>query len=218
MAATPSTRRVGTVAEVLNRIGSIPIARIRPVPPPGEATEEDVVAIHRKERRLYELVEGVLVEKVMGAYESYLAMVLARLLGNFIEQHALGILLGEAGMLRLSTGLLRIPDLSFVSWGRLPEDRLLAEPVLNLSPDLAVEVISRGNTTEEMDRKLIEYFEAGVALVWYVDPAEKTVTVFTSPEHSTVLHEEEILDGGAVLPGFHLPLHGLFDAPRPRGH
>ena len=80
----------------------------------------------------------------------------------------------------------------------------------DLVPDLAVEVLSAGNTPGEMARKRQDYFAAGVQVVWEVNPSTRTVEVFTTPDHSTVLHEAQTLDGGMVLPGFTLPLQELF--------
>ncbi len=65
-----------TVADMQQQLGGIPLARIRMVPPPGTATEEDVLAVHARTGRLCELVDGTLVEKVMGYRESRLAVVL----------------------------------------------------------------------------------------------------------------------------------------------
>src|SRR5438309_3646410 len=107
---------VETLADVVERLGSIPLERIPASPAPGTATEADVLARQGGEKRLYELVDGVLVEKPMGYYESLLAGLLIQILNNFLEQHDLGIALGEAGTLRLAPGLVRIPDVSFLSW------------------------------------------------------------------------------------------------------
>src|SRR5262245_45327593 len=115
------TSTVVTLADLLERFGPIPAARIRYDPPPGTASEQDVIALEARENRLFELVDGVLVEKVMGFYESYLAMRLGRFLLAFVEQHDLSIVAGAAGMLHLAPGLVRIPDVSFVSWARLPQ-------------------------------------------------------------------------------------------------
>ncbi|HQU41588.1 MAG TPA: Uma2 family endonuclease, partial [Pirellulales bacterium] len=88
------------------------------------------------------------------------------------------------------------------------------EPVPNIVPDLAVEVLSEGNTKPEMDRKLDDYFGAGVRLVWFVEPRKKTVEVFTGKDESTVLDENATLSGGDVLPGFSMPLRPLFAKPK----
>ena len=73
-------------------------------------------------------------------------------------------------MVWLFRGLVRIPDVAFTSWERLPGRRVPPEPIPELAPDLAVEVLSQSNTEAEMTRKRGEYFAAGVRLVWLVDP------------------------------------------------
>ena len=202
-----------TIADLLARLGDIPPERVRAVPAPGMATERDVVRLRERDRegRLFELVEGTLVEKAMGAQESYLAWWLGLSLGIYLRATDLGFCLGADGMTRLNPGLVRIPDLSFISWDRVPARKVPAEPILGLAPDLAIEVISAGNTKREMDRKLREYFEAGVRLVWYVYPKTRTILVHTGPGQSATLREGQALDGGDVLPGFALPVAELFD-------
>jgi Uma2 family endonuclease len=199
-----------TVADLLEQLGDIPPQRIRLRPLPGTATEQDVLAIGNRENRLCELVDGVLVEKAMGFRESLLACALIEILRAFVTPRNLGLVSGEAGTVRLFPGLVRIPDVAFVSWDRLPERRIPTAPIPDLVPDLAVEVLSESNTAAEMARKRREYFEAGVRLVWQVDPSRRTVTVYTGPEEATELDETQTLDGGAVLSGFALPLRDLF--------
>jgi Uma2 family endonuclease len=199
-----------TVADLLAHFGPIPHGRVRQVPAPGTATEPDVLAIHDREKRLYELVDGVLVEKTMGVQESYLAVLLAGLLGDFAARHDLGFVLGADGMARLAPGLVRIPDVSFISWDRVPGRQIPRVPMLGFGPDLAVEVLSPSNTREEMERKLRDYFAAIVRLVWYVSPASRTVQVFTAVDQATLLGEGDVLSGEPLLPGFRLPIRDLF--------
>ncbi len=113
-------------------------------------------------------------------------------------------------MMRLVPGLVRVPDLAFASWDRIPGRRRPTGPIADFAPDLAIEVLSRSNTRAEMVRKRREYFASGVRLVWEVDPVARTVAVFDAPDHSRVLDESQTLDGGDVLPGFALPLADLF--------
>jgi Uma2 family endonuclease len=200
-----------TLADLLERFGPMPAARIRYDPPPGSATEQDVVALEAREDRLFELIDGVLVEKAMGFYESYLAMRLAQFLLAFVAQHDLGIVAGEAGMLRLAPGLVRIPDVSFVSWHRLPQRRVPRQPIPDLAPDLVVEVLSDSNTPREMEQKLQDYFLAGIRLVWYVLPDRQEVHSYTAPEQRQIFSVDHALHGGEVLPGFTLPVRQLFD-------
>lgn len=201
---------IETVEDLLERLGGIAPARIRIRPPLGTATEQDVLAMVGQEKRLCELVEGVLVEKAMGFRESILAISICGFLRAFVNPRNLGLVSGPDGMMRLFPGLVRIPDAAFAAWNRFPDGRVPAAPIPDLAPDLAVEVLSEGNTEGEMTRKRGEYFAAGVRLVWLVDPVARTVTVYTAPDQSNLLTEEETLDGGDVLPGFTLALRELF--------
>ena len=200
---------IETLADLLDRLG-VPPNRIRFHPPPGTATEADVLATLNGEKRLCELVDGVLVEKAMGFYESLVAGVLIGYLHAFLSQQDLGVVLGADGTVRLMPGLVRIPDVAFVSWRHFPNRRLPRQPIPDLVPDLAVEVLSEGNTETEMANKLQEYFRAGVQLVWYVYPETRTVQVYTSPSDVRLLAEDDTLDGATVLPGFRLSIREWF--------
>jgi Uma2 family endonuclease len=197
-----------TVADLLHELGDIPPERIRLHPTPGEATERDLL---KPDSKLCELIDGTLVEKTMGAVESMLNFEFGLFLGPFIKRHRLGIVLGSDGMVRLMPGMVRLPDMCFISWDRLPGRKMPTSPILDLAPDLAVEVLSKSNTKAEMKRKLREYFDAGVLLVWLIDPKTRTIVVHTSPKTSTKLGEGQTLDGGDVLPGFALPIVELFE-------
>ena len=202
-----------TVGDLFRRFGPMPIDRLRRDVPLGTATEEDAIAIQEREGRLCELVDGILVEKVMGARESNLAGLIVTFLNNFVRPGKLGFVLSSDGMYRLDLGLIRMPDVSFVSRDRLPKRRFPEGAICPIIPNLAVEVLSRGNTKKEMAEKLRHYFGSGVELVWYVDPIKKTVRVYTSPDESRLLRENQTLDGGDVLPGFALSLRELFADP-----
>jgi Uma2 family endonuclease len=204
------------MADLLKELGGIAPKRVRLKPLPGKATERDVIAIHNRTDRLYELIDGVLVEKVMGYLESALTCHLICLLGTFLDEHDLGTLAGADGTLRLMPGLVRIPDISFVSWNRLPGRVLPSEPIPDLIPDLAIEVLSQSNTKGEMQRKLKDYFLTGVQLVWFVDPDTRTIQVYTAPDQRVTLAEGEILDGGDVLPGLSFPVSKVFAKMPPK--
>lgn len=201
---------VRTLADLLKRLGNVPLRRIRAWPPIGTATEADALAVHDQEGIACELVEGVLVEKPTAFLESVLAGSILALLRAFVLPRNLGVVSGGAGMMRLFPGLVRIPEVDFAGWDRFPDRRMPTVPVPHLVPDLAVEVLSEGNTREEMARKRRDYFDAGVRLVWIVDPRARTVAVYTSPDASVTLDADQTLDGGAVLPGFTLSLGDLF--------
>ena len=210
-----------TMEDLLSDLGGISPDRVRLDPVPGTATVADVLRLYEKHKRLFELVDGTLVEKAMGAKESFIAAILIQLLHNYSDTHGrLGMTLGEAGTLKLLKGLVRIPDVSFTRWERLPGRKVPNDPVPDLVPDLAVEVLSMANTRREMERKLKEYFLSGVKLVWFVEPVAHVVRVFTSPDEVTELRINDILEGGDVLPGFAVPVERLFadlsDTPLPQ--
>lgn len=201
---------IKTLADLQERLGGVPLDRIRFRPSPGTATVQDVIDIHDKEGKLCELVEGVLLEKVMGYNESSLAIFLAGLLNAFVIPRNLGLVTGPDGTVELMADLVRIPDVAFTRWERLPGRQRPAAPVPRLAPNLAVEILSRSNTPREMALKRQDYFTVGVELVWQIDPNARAVMVYTSSTDVTTLTAADPLDGGLVLPGFTLSLQDLF--------
>ncbi len=123
-----------------------------------------------------------------------------------------GFILGPDGLIRLSPSRIRSPDISFIRRDQTPNGRLPKKLVPDLYPNLAVEVLSPGYTKREMAEKLDDYFGSGCELAWLVDPASKTIRVFTNPHSETTLRPGDILDGGTVLPGFTVEVGDVFDA------
>lgn len=199
-----------TLADFMKRIGDVPYDRIRVHPSFGTATIADVTRIQETEGKICELVEGVLLEKTMGMKESTLAGFLLGLLNVFVIPRNLGKVTGADGTMQIVANLVRIPDVAFIAWDRFPDRQMPNEPVPLIVPNLAIEVLSKGNTPGEMAVKRREYFDAGVEVVWEVDPRKRTVTVYTSPADKITLGMGDTLDGGTVLPGFQLVLKDLF--------
>jgi Uma2 family endonuclease len=206
--AHPASRTVG---DLLHDLGDVPAGRVLLWPTPGKATEQDLLHLLQHEGRACELVDGTLVEKPVGTIESFLAAILIRILGNFTSVRRLGLISGEQGPYRLRLGLVRLPDVAFISWSRIPGDPTKLPAIAPVVPNLAIEVLSESNTKQEIDLKLGEYFSSGVELAWIFDPEARTVAVYDSPDApSKVLNQAEVLDGGRVLPGFVLNLPDLF--------
>jgi Uma2 family endonuclease len=201
---------IKTLADLLDRLGGVPLDRIRFRPSPGTATVQDVIDIQQREGKLCELVEGVLLEKAVGYNESSLAAFLAGLLNSFVIPRNLGLVTGPDGTVELMADLVRIPDVAFTRWDRLPGRRRPTAPVPRLAPNLAVEVLSRSNTPGEMAVKRQDYFAAGVELVWEIAPNTRTVAVYKSVTEVTTLTATDALEGGTVLPGFTLSVQDLF--------
>jgi Uma2 family endonuclease len=199
-----------TWEERLMDLGNIPASRVRCEPAIGTATMEDVIRIRDTEKRLFELVDGTLVEKAMGWQESVLAGILLQWLNNYLDRNPIGVASGADGMTRLFEDTVRGPDVAFVNWARLPQRRIPKEPIPDLVPNFVIEVISVGNTYAEMSRKRRDYFHAGVELLWMVEHRPRTVTVYKSALDATVFDEEQVLDGGSVLPGWQVNIKDLF--------
>lgn len=208
--ATIAPPELETMADLWERLGRIPLERIRLHPAPGTATEDDVIRINEEEDGLYELVDGTLVEKAVGAEESNIGWLIGHIIGSYLDRNPIGTCLGADGFLRISAGLVRAPDLSFISYAKLRNRKLPKKPVPHLIPDLAIEVISKSNTPAEIRRKLGEYFAAGVRLAWVIDPRKRTARVHRSAGRSSLVREHQSLDGGDVLPGFSVRLAELF--------
>jgi len=214
---TSSTDQDDTLADLVQRLGDIPLERIRLHPAPGTATEEDVIAgLEAPRKRLCELVDGVLVEKPMGFKEGLLALAIGYFFWNYLDQHDLGVPAGADSPVRLRLGLVRIPDVCFVSWERIGGDKVPDDPVSRVIPELAIEILSKSNTPREIDLKLQEYFRAGVLLAWVIDPRTETARVYTSPRKKRDINTDGVLEGGKILPGFQLSLKELFARARRR--
>src|SRR4051794_1415726 len=110
-----------SIDDLLVSLGGISPKRLRYRPAPGTAKVRDVAWLRDKTRRIYELVDGTLVEKIMGAKESFIAQKLSKHVQRWNDDHGdVGMILGEAGTLKLMKKLVRAPDLSFTNWDRLP--------------------------------------------------------------------------------------------------
>lgn len=199
-------------ADLHRRLGGVPLDRIRLDPPPGTATEADLERVARSgDDRLFELVDGVLVEKAMGTHEGALGGYIYGLLFVHLQATDRGLALAGDGAVRLAAGSVRYPDVCFLPWDRVPDDPR-AEAIWSAVPTFAVEVLSRNNTAAEIDRKLRELFAGGCKLVWVIDPVAESAEVYTSATRSKRVARTGVLDAGRVLPGFELSLAEVFDA------
>jgi Uma2 family endonuclease len=132
-----------TFADLRKRLGGIPLDWVRFNHAPGTATEKDVLEVEARENRLCELVDGTLVEKAIGFEEARLALRLGCLISSYLDQNDLGICVGADGMMRIASGLVRIPDVSFVAWDRLPGRESPTDPIPDLAPDLLSKCLAR---------------------------------------------------------------------------
>jgi Uma2 family endonuclease len=164
------------------------------------ATEDDLRAMPEDGQK-YELVDGQIRVSPAGDRHSFVALNLGMLLAAFVKQHRLGYVMGADAGFRLPSKNVRSPDVSFVAAGRFPNDKP-PDDWGSLAPDLAVEILSPRDRPRYVMDKVGEYLEAGVRLVWVIDPKKERAVVYRSLSDVRELGADESLDGGEVVPGF----------------
>ena len=159
---------------------------------------------------LWELIDGEPVEVTPAAGRS--SRIGGRLyarLANHVEPTGLGWAFpADAGFILFEDrAVVRSPDAAFVRRERLPEE---PEGFVPLAPDFAAEVLSPSDRRPDALAKVAMYRQAGVQLVWLIDPARRTVTVFQPDDVIITQGETDILDAGDVIPGFRVPVAEIF--------
>jgi len=165
----------------------------------------------------YELVDGRLVERKMSFWSSYVAGVIFRLLELFCRENRLGWVSPEGTSFQCFPSLpsrVRKADVSFIRLQRLSLAQATSEGHCPIAPDLAVEVISPNDTAYEIDEKVREFLDAGVPLVWVVNPEQRTVEIHRVGGPGAILRENDEIGGEDVVPGFRCRV-GDFTLPPP---
>lgn len=144
-----------------------------------------------------------------GGEASNIALVIGAILLTFARR--LGLVTGADGtyILTRDRRTTVVPDVAFVRWDRLP-DHQRPKRYIPVPPDLAVEVQSPTDEPGEMAAKRDLYARAGVPLLWWVNPATRTVTVYRHGSPPVVLTETDDLNGADVLPGLTIPVAEIF--------
>jgi Uma2 family endonuclease len=171
------------------------------------ATEDDLRAMPEDGQK-YELVDGEIRVSPAGDRHSVIALKLGALLLSFVKERKLGHVLGADAGFRLPGGNVRSPDASFVASGRFPDNQL-PDDWGSLAPDLAVEVISPGDRPRHVLDKVGEYLEAGVRLVWVIDPRRERLVVYRSVTDVRELGADDSIDGEDVIPGIRFSLRDV---------
>ena len=161
---------------------------------------------------LTEVVNGEVVEKVVSIQAARIAGRLNTRLDTYLEGRGLGTVVPEAMFVLDPAGRLkRRPDVAFVPAERWPVDRPVPdEGDWEIAPDLAVEVVSPGDTYNEVEEKVEQWLGAGTRAVWIVKPRRRSVTIYRSMTDVTRLSESDELDGGEVVPGFRCKVSEIF--------
>jgi Uma2 family endonuclease len=174
-------------------------------------TAAELLKLPRNGKR-YELIRGELRTMApAGGEHGVLGMNLAGPLFQHVRANQLGVvLLAETGFqITTDPDTVRAPDIAFVRREHIPATGI-PKAYWPGAPDLAVEVVSPDDTVYEVDDKVLDWQQAGAALVWVVNPRRRTVTVYRSLTDVSVLTENDELDGGTVVPGFRLRVGEIF--------
>ena len=178
----------------------------------ADQTAADLLAVSKDSSHRYELIAGnLLTLPLPDANHGAIALTVGAALHTFGEDHRAGCAFGAGTgfLLARNPDTVRAPDAAFVSQARLPETGLPADYFPG-APDLAVEVVSPGDTAGEVEEKVQMWLAHGASLVWVVHPATRTATIYRRDGSANVLHNDDLLDGEAVLPGFAFSVDRLF--------
>jgi Uma2 family endonuclease len=160
----------------------------------------------------HELVKGELIRMAPAGFQhGEVAMNIGAPLHEYVKSHDLGrVYAAETGfILARDPDTVRAPDAAFIRQERV-EKAGRAKGYWIGAPDLAVEVVSPGDTVSEVEEKVTEWLAAGTEVVWVVSPKLRTVTVYRSLTDIVTLTEKDTLDGGAVVPGFQIDVAKIF--------
>ena len=182
-----------------------------------QITASDLLTMPDGDR--FELVNGELVERNMGWESERVGMNLAAMLWMHCGKHRLGYVNGSSAGYQCFEAVFpddpnrtRKPDVSFISADRLKADEF-PEGHCEIVPDLLVEVISPHDLYSEVETKVDEYLQAGVRLVWVIDPHTESVRVHRANGSVQDLTSRDQLSGEDVVPGFGCSVSQLFDVP-----
>jgi Uma2 family endonuclease len=160
----------------------------------------------------YELVRGeVRRMPPAGSEHGAVAINIAVVIAQFVKAHDLGVVFGAETGFKIASepDTVRAPDLAFVRRERIPAGGI-PRGFWPGAPDLAVEVVSPGDTYTEVEEKVNDWLNAGTRMVLVLNPRTRTVAVYTSHSDVVRLTESDTLEGGEILPGFACRVAELF--------
>lgn len=174
-------------------------------------TDAEFMALPQDGHR-YELVNGELLDMgSAGAKHGYVCSLLLTALMSYVLSRKLGVVFDSSTAFTMKNGNKRSPDISFFAKDGLQGMKELPMGFLDGAPNLAIEVLSPGNTVTELDGKLTEYFANGTRLAWVISPTQHYVMVFrNAQEPDRLLKSTDFLDGEDVIPGFRYSVAELF--------
>jgi len=170
-------------------------------------TEQDLLQ-RPSDGRKYELVNGRIQAVPTGGRHGQIGFRLASRISQFVTEQYEGF--DSSTGFRMVGGNIRSPDLALMNRSRLPQGQAPVD-FIDGAPDLAVEIVSPSENPKDLLQKVGEYFESGAREVWLLFPERKQVYRYTAPLEVQVLHEDDVLTGGDLLPHFQVRVGELFE-------
>jgi Uma2 family endonuclease len=173
-------------------------------------TIEDMYDVPQDGRK-YELIKGEVKVSPAGMIHEQVGVKLIFLLMLYLRENKIGGVYGSSVGFSLPSGDLLSPDVSFVRTDRLPGGKI-PDSFGTMSPDLAVEIVSPGDSMTDVEDKVDLYLSNGSALVWVINPRSRRAIVYRAGKQPRVLQGDDTLDGDDVLPEFSCMLSELFES------
>ena len=174
-------------------------------------TADDLLALEKLGKST-ELVRGrLIVREPPSTYHGSVQSILNILVGSYVRTHALGAVFGQDTGFKIASNpdTVRAPDLAFVDRARVAQ--IGRRGYAALAPDLVAEILSPGDRPGELLTKVGEWIEAGVRLVWVIDPERRVATLYRDDGDVMTVSSDGDVHGDAVLPGFSFRLAELFE-------
>jgi|SRR5581483_27149 len=178
---------------------------------PPAMTLDEFFKLHGHESNV-ELVRGQVVRYPMaGAKHGFINVNAAMIIGGFVRSHKLGRVMSNDTFVRVAADTVRGADVCFLSYARLPTGQPLPDGILEVPPELVVEVKSPSDLWTDLLGKVLDYLRAGVAAVVVIDPKTESASVFRPGERQDVFEKDQTLTLPDVLPGFEVPVARFFE-------
>lgn len=198
------------VVKVDAGITGLPMSIVAIPPSPTAYTPEEVARLSDETGKLYELLEGQLVEKKMSAISNGIAAEIAAILRSVYPKSKAYLLVEQPTYCFANPKMMRRPDVALVWVERLPDGLGIQE--LQIAPDLAVEVVSPTNTYYDVHRRVEEWLSAGVPVVWVVDPVQRDVYIHRKVGTVDRVREAESIRDEPTLPELIVKVADVFPA------
>ncbi len=181
------------------------------IPTPPTMTVEEFFKLHGSESNV-DLVRGQVVRYPMpGAKHGHVCMNAGVVLAHFVRESKLGRVMSNDTLIRIAPETTRGADVCYVSYGKFPREQKLPDGVLEIAPDLVIEVRSPSDLWTDALGKMLDYLRIGVPVVVILDPKTESASVFRSGTRQETFEKNQTLTIPDVLPGFEVPVARFFE-------